>query len=311
MALEVVLKERTQLNPQARVQFDRITAGLSERWVAYQQVKLQYQSAAGRALARRWPTLSLDAKRCELSDYLALADQRPIWLLRNCPVSITELIPRTILRSVNEYQSRKSDLIHRIQQELQPLSDATQKLAVQIADGTSYTDRERVAARAVADALTAPYGRGLRGVMLCRPVDDLPENLRAAVSTLLQEFVTKIDQAKPAHGALVERLNTALDSGRDQRKLEEQYIIDQYVNSITHFIQPIRVLAQRSEPIDHFENATLLEVGYTSGSFHYRVEFTVDGVSQSVAAAQIATQPVNQLGSNWSSAMPPNAPASE
>ncbi len=102
MAVETVLQVRSQLHEEVREAFDAISLKLTDQLLAYRQCKLDYQPIAGKALAERWPQLSLEEKRIQIADYLALADQRPVWLLRKSPIGLDTLVPKSVMPAIRQ-----------------------------------------------------------------------------------------------------------------------------------------------------------------------------------------------------------------
>ena len=266
---------------------------LVSQWAVYQTYRLEYQRALGKNLAERWPGLSLESKRCELTDYFALADQWPAWLMRGSPINIAELVPKSAQQPINQYLAEKSDLVRSAQDQLQPKLKETLRLARAASADPHVSDEERHAALAIAKILEAPYARGLRGVPLCQPTDKLPAKLRSQVQALLEEYLQNIKAITPDHNKLLSDLNTRLESGQRDRlanlKFDEQMAVDIYLAQITHLIQPTRVLASRSTRSSFYENALLLDLTNSNGRLRYRVEFLIDGVSQWIDSSQLQT----------------------
>lgn len=312
MTLEFAFQERKHLNASIQPKFDLIAEKLSQRWTEYQKFKLDYQPVAGRALASRWTKLSLEQKRCQLLDYLALVDQRPAWLLRTSPIDNAALVPKPVMSPIIHYLGQKSDLLRQAHEELKATIDATARLAKQEADNEDRPTPQRSAAARIAEVLEAPYGSGLRGVLLCVPNDELPENLHAMVQSLLQEFLNKLSQLKPGHQELLRDLHTSLESSRDERllnlKFEEQMAIDMHLANITSLLPPLRIFANRSTRTDYFEDARLLELNSSGGSLHYRVEFLIDGVTQWVNSRQIVTHQTDKLRQRMLTHIPGDGP---
>ena len=312
MALEYMLQARRGLSDPVRTSFDAITAPLSKQWSVYQQCKRDYQQVLGREMARQWPHLSLESKRSQLGDYLALTDERPAWLLRNGPVDIQQLVPSSAKSYINRYTAEKQDLIQAAQKELQPALDAIILLARKYASDSSSSATAREAARGIAEILEAPYARGLRGVALCQPGAELPETLRSSVHSLLLTYMQHIQSLTPAHDRLVRDLATRLDSGQSDRlaqgKFVEQMAIDMHLASITHLIQPLRVLANRSSRTQYFEDAHLLELKQSGDSWRYRVEFLIDGASQWLEAERVIVRRLDQLQAGKHGPAPTDGP---
>ena len=293
MALELTLQDRKQIRPPALEKYEEITSALAQGWNDYQQFKLDYQRALGLSIAKRWTTLSLAGKRSELSAYFALANQRPAWLLRTSPVNIAELIPKSAWSPVLQYTAEKNELLATAQRELEPLRNRSIELAQASIRDRQLSEEQRGAALAIAELLRAPYGRGLRGIMLCKASQELPDELRVSVRSLLQAFVKKVDQLQPAHARLLRDLDTRLEGSRRERlaklKLEEQMVIDLQLAETTHLIQPLRVRANRSSRTNLFEDARLIELREDDEQYRYRVEFLIDGTMQWVDESQLTT----------------------
>lgn len=313
MALEFSLQKRQQINVSIQPKFDQITTSLSRQWDEYQNCKRDYQPAAGKALAVRWAKLSLEQKRCQLLDYLALADQRPAWLLRSSPIDNSGLVPKPVMAPIIRYLGQKSDLLRQAQQELKATIAATSRLATQEANNEDLTSAQRSAAARIAEVLEAPYGSGLRGVLLCVPNDELPEKLELMVQSLLQEFLKQLSRVRPDHQRLLRELHTSLESGRDERllnlKLEEQMAIDMHLANITTLIQPPRIFANRSTRTGYYEDARLLELSSTAGGdLRYRVEFLIDGATQWVSSDRMVTHQTDKLRQRMRTDVPGDGP---
>ena len=312
MTLEFVLQARGQLNDVTRIAYDLATGPMSSQWALYQQCKRDYQPTVGKSLAQRWPNLSLESKRSELTDYFVLVDQRPAWLMRGSPINIFELVPKAAQQPINQYLAEKRDLIRSAHDQLQPKLNETLRLAHAASLDPHGSDDERHAARAIAQILEAPYARGLRGVPLCQPTDKLPTKLRSQVHALLEEYLQEIKVITPTHNKLLSDLNTRLESGQRDRlenlKLDEQMAVDIYLAQITHLIQPTRVLASRSARSRFYENALLLDLSKSNGVLAYRVEYLIDGVSQWIDTSQLQTFETNLARSDAQPAVPANKP---
>lgn len=314
LALEFMLKARGVLSERERPVVDGLITQLSEKWAYYQQCKRQYQRAVGRGLAERWPKLSLESKRCELGDYLALTDERPTWMLRQGPVEILQLVPKSVTSHITQYTAEKQELIQTAQTQLQPAIDATISQAREFSTNASLSADARDAARGIVEILEAPYARGLRGVALCQPTHEMPAELRATLQNLLREYLIQIQRVTPAHDRLVRDLTTRLESGQSNRLAQGQFVeqmaIDMHLAAITHLVQPTRVLANRSLRTNYLEDAHLLELTQSGEAWRYRVEFLIDGSQRWVDGQQIVARVRASANPRLRSRAPADGPGS-
>lgn len=310
--LESALQDRRNVDASVQPALDAETARLTEHWQRYQEYKLQYQLAVGRSLAQSWDKLPLEEKRCQLADYLALADEHPSWLLRNSPVDIVQLVPKSVMPPIDQYLSERNDLIQRARDELKPSLERLCQLSQRLASDESLTDFQRKEAAAIAELIEAPYAHGLGGVLLCLPGQELPDRLRTELESALKAVLFKIERMQPVHAQLLRDLHTRLESGQSVRlkqgKLTEQMAIDLYLAKVTHLVHPMRVFANRVRATEYYESARLLEVRLRDNNFQYRVELLADGVTQWVDRDQVVTRPSAKLTQRMHIAVPSGGP---